>query len=154
MTNKLRFPAVGVCGAIDSTGKLQVKLIKKGGIKTEDFVEFLRRVKRKYPKGPVYILLDNLHAHHADLTTNYAERVGIKLVFNASYNSEINPIERLWNYAKRAFQKEAVKIEDWGDHKRIHDLVKKCLKGVNPESLRMRVKTCLKLMKDDLERLN
>ena len=110
MTSKLRFPAVGVCGAIDCAGKLQVKLIKKGGIKTDDFVKFLKQVKRKYPEGPVYILLDNLQAHHSYPTKEYAKSVGIKLVFNASYNSEINPIERLWNYAKRAFQKQAVQL--------------------------------------------
>ena len=110
MTNKLRFAAVGVVGAIDCEGRLQVYHHKIGGIKIPDFIEFLRQVKMKYPKPPVHILLDNLQAHHARATKEYAREAGINLVFNAAYNSDINPIERLWNYAKRAFQKRAVKI--------------------------------------------
>lgn len=109
-TSKLKFAAIGVVGAIDCEGKLQVYLHKKGGIKIPDFIDFLKLVKEKYPKPPVHILLDNLQAHHSRATKEYARQAGINLVFNAAYNSEINPIERLWNYAKRAFQKRAVQL--------------------------------------------
>lgn len=92
-------------------------------------------IKERYPRPPVHILLDNLKAHHALRTKEYAESAGINLVFNAAYNSSVNPIERLWCYAKRSFQKLAVKVEDWKNFEKVITLVEKCLKGVKPKTL-------------------
>ena len=51
----------------------------------------------------MYIFLDNLPAHHNKEVKETAEKLGLELIYNASYYSEVNPIERLWCYSKREF---------------------------------------------------
>ena len=72
-------------------------------------------IAEMYDKKPVYVFLDNLPAHHNKEVKETAAELGLELVFNASYYSEVNPIERLWNYSKREFQKKVIKHEDWKD---------------------------------------
>ena len=48
-------------------------------------------------------MLDNLGVHRTKESTNLARNLGIELVFNGTYSSDYNPIERLWAWAKQRF---------------------------------------------------
>ena len=49
------------------------------------------------------MMLDNLPVHKTHLVRDHAENFNIELVFNATYSSTYNPIERLWSYSKQRF---------------------------------------------------
>ena len=55
--------------------------------------------------------LDNLKVHHSNEIKRWAEREGLRLVFNAPYSCEYNPIETLWAFAKKTFYNEELKID-------------------------------------------
>ena len=66
-------------------------------------MDFLTEVRKKYLKGTVHLVLDNLRLHHSHAVRDLAEDLNIKLHFMPVYSSEYNPIEWLWGYSKRYF---------------------------------------------------
>ncbi|MFN9898890.1 MAG: transposase [bacterium] len=52
-------------------------------------------------RARTFVFLDNLVLHHTVLVREKAKSNLQELVFNASYSSPLNPIERLWALAKR-----------------------------------------------------
>ena len=109
------------------------------------------QLKEQCPATPTYIFLDNLNVHHNKEVKEYAKTLGFVFVFNAAYYSEINMIERLWNYSKRAFTRRIVNEPDWKNHGKVRDLVLECLRGVSPATLEAHGKTCLERMISDYE---
>ena len=75
------------------------------------------------------------------------------LIFNASYSSHLNPIERLWAVAKRQFIKDCVTHADFRLQEEVKALVKKSIIEASSETLEKHIYACLKLMKSDVERL-
>lgn len=61
------------------------------------------------------------------------------LIFNASYSSELNPIERLWALAKRIFGREVTRECDFKSQTEVEAFVEKSLVQVPKESLRLHV---------------
>ena len=110
-------------------------------------------MKKDSPRVPTYVFLDNLNVHHNGEVKAYAKQEGLELIFNASYYSMVNPIERLWNYSKRAFSKKIVQEPDWKSSEKVSELVKECVKGVDPATLKLHAKTCLETMKTDWRNL-
>ena len=76
-------------------------LLKEKSIKIGSFIEFLIKLGRRMNKQKTYILMDNLQAHHNPAVTNKAREYNQVLLYNATYSSHLNPIERLWALAKR-----------------------------------------------------
>jgi len=87
--------------------------------------------------------------HHNKEVKEYAKKEGLELIFNASYYSMVNPIERLWNYAKRSFSKRIVDEPDWKASEKLQDLVRECVVGVKADPLARHAQSCLSLMKSD-----
>lgn len=71
-------------------------------------MEFLRRLKEHIGRKKAVLLLDNLGVHRTKASTKLAKTLGIELVFNGTYSSEYNPIERLWAWAKKRFVRACV----------------------------------------------
>ena len=66
-------------------------------------MEFLKQVARKCKYRKSYMLVDNLRVHRTDRVVAQAKRSKVELIFNGTYSSEYNPIERLWAWAKQRF---------------------------------------------------
>ena len=49
-----------------------------------------------------------MRLHHCRTFKDLVKSLNIELIFNASYSSELNPIERLWALSKRRFGRELV----------------------------------------------
>jgi transposase len=74
-------------------------------VNADKFIEFLIELRRKYAKDRViHVFLDNLSVHRSRKVKEYTETSNVRLVFNAAYSSEFNPIERFWALSKRIFQ--------------------------------------------------
>ena len=61
------------------------------------------------------------------------------LIFNASYSSHLNPIERLWAVAKRQFIKDCVTDADFRLQEEVKALLKKSILEASSETLEKHV---------------
>jgi transposase len=86
-------------------GQLVALQLDDGSVNGEKFVRFVNKIGKYTSGDPCYLMLDNLRVHHTRQVKDAAARQNIKIIFNAPYSSEFNPIERLWAYAKRAFRR-------------------------------------------------
>ncbi len=116
-------------------------------------MDFLRALRTRMKRQKTYIFLDNLQVHHTHLVRNNAEENNQVLIFNASYSSHLNPIERLWAVAKRQFIKDCVTDADFRMQEEVKALVKKCILEASSDTLEKHMYSCLKLMKIDVYRL-
>ena len=66
-------------------------------------MELMKQIKLKYGRRKVTIFLDNLRMHYNKEFKSLVASHGHELLYNASYQSHLNPIELLWAVAKRAF---------------------------------------------------
>jgi transposase len=91
--------------ALTNQGKLRF-MIYEGALNVEKFIEFLRRLI-KCADRKVFLIVDNLRVHHAELVTEFvAANAGrIELFFLPSYAPDRNPDEFLNNDLKQALGK-------------------------------------------------
>lgn len=97
---KLSFKAIAVAAAVDVDGKLVAYLIKDKSIDKFAFVDFLKEVSKHTKYRKCSMLVDNLGVHYTDLVKQEAKERKIELIYNGTYSSEFNPIERLWAWSK------------------------------------------------------
>ena len=66
------------------------------------FLDFLKEVLSRYPKGKIVMILDNARIHHAKLIQPFLEKVKnrLELMFLPPYSPEFNLIEGLWGWLK------------------------------------------------------
>ena len=70
--------------------------------KQEDFLDFLKLIRKENPEGQLVIILDNAKIHKAKQIKKYAERNQIYLLYLPPYSPDLNPIEFLWKDVKRS----------------------------------------------------
>ena len=129
-------------------------LLREGSICTSDFVDFLRNLKSKMKGQKTFVFLDILRIHHTLMIAFKARANNQVLIFNASYSSQMNPIERLWAVAKRQFFKDCVNDVDFKLQEKVKAFFKKSILEASPDTLEKHVYACLKLMKNDLKKLS
>lgn len=82
-------------------GELFDRVAEKGNIIT--FLEFLRKLLKKYPKKKIYIILDNVRFHHANkVTKEFLPRVKrVEFIYLPPYSPNLNPKEWVWKQLRR-----------------------------------------------------
>ena len=90
-----------------------------------------------------FVFFDNLTLHHTVLVREKAKSNNQELVFNASYSSHLNPIERLWALAKRQFRKDCVNGISFDNQEEIIGLVGKTILEASRATLERHVRACL-----------
>lgn len=70
----------------------------------EVFLDFLKNVLIKYPKGKIIMVLDNARIHHAKLLKPFLEENAdrLELMFLPPYSPDLNLIEGLWKWLKES----------------------------------------------------
>ena len=126
---KATFQAVAVVAGITGDGKVRAITTRKGAIDTEAFMDFMVDLRDAMGDAPFHLVLDNLPFHHAHVLKQHAERLQIHLIYNATYSSEVNPIERLWAFSKQLFAKACITFQRYNDHQAITNLVIQCIRG-------------------------
>ena len=132
---KIGFKCIAVVGAINVQGRVVALLQRDLSIKTSDFVEFLRVLRTRMKRQKTYIFLDNLQVHHTHLVRDNAFKNNQVLIFNASYSSHLNPVERLWAIAKPYLIKDCVTDADFRMQEEVKALVKKSILEGSTETL-------------------
>ena len=88
--------------------------------------------------------------HYSEPVVETAKMFKLKLLFNASYKSELNPIERLWAFSKRIFGRELLELGNRFSYAETEALVRRSIALVDPASLVQRIRTCLRMGKAEL----
>lgn len=107
---KIGFKAIAVTCAINLDGSVVVTETTEYSVNVDKFLIFLEQIvkQRKSKLEPIHLFLDNLRVHHSLRVKEFCAKNRINLVFNASYSSEYNPIERLWALSKKIFSKSLI----------------------------------------------
>ncbi len=72
----------------------------------ETIVEALEEIREQNPGGRILLVADNYGSHHARLTQQRADELGIEFVFLPPYSPTLNAIEPLWKDVKREISPE------------------------------------------------
>lgn len=76
--------------------------------KKEDVCEFLKEIKLKNPTKNIVVILDNFSSHRSKATVDFANEIGIELVYLPPYSPDLNPIEFIWKSIKKVISKEFI----------------------------------------------
>ena len=93
--------AMSLISAITARGHMRFMIKEKGGVNSEVFIEFLKRLmigaKRK-----IFLIVDRGPAHRSKKTKAFAESLGGKLqmFFLPPYSPDRNPDELVWKHLK------------------------------------------------------
>lgn len=74
----------------------------------EDVCEFLAEIRSKNPTKNIILILDNFRSHRANFTMDFAEEIGIKLIYLPPYSPDLNPIEFIWKSIKKVISKNFI----------------------------------------------
>jgi transposase len=83
--------------AVTNKQIIHYKIIS-GSAKANDFLDFIKSISNTKGK---YILLDNAKIHHSKIVYEFIKLNNIKLIFNAPYCPEFNPIELVFSKLKK-----------------------------------------------------
>lgn len=91
---------VNMISAVSPGGALKFDVFF-GSCNATVFVEFLGKLMHDAP-GPVYLILDNLSVHKAQIVTDYVDSLDgrLQLFFLPGYSPECNPDEWVWKNVK------------------------------------------------------
>ncbi len=92
---------VTAIGAISQDKVLAIKVLGKS-MTGEEFKEFLQEELAPQLWQGAGVVMDNLAAHKVAGVAEILEAVGAKVIYNAPYSCEFNPIEHLW-WSLKAF---------------------------------------------------
>ena len=81
-------------------------------ITKETVCEALERIREQNPVGRILLVADNYGSHHANLTQQRADELGIEFVFLPPYSPTLNAIEPLWKSVKREISPEIYEDEN------------------------------------------
>ncbi|MFS8903101.1 IS630 family transposase [Synechococcus sp. H60.4] len=88
-----------VIGAISLRGVVGCRVIK-GGMKKEDFLEFLRSELCPKLDARKVVIMDNLNIHRSREVEELIRGTGARILYLPVYAPELNPIEMMWSVLK------------------------------------------------------
>ena len=114
----------------------------EGGMKTDDFHEFLTEFNPPNNGKKNVVIMDNLPVHKADKIIELLASKNVEVIFLPSYTPELNPIEKKNHLLKRDVRKEEVRTKE-----RLFSIIKERIKFFKEENtvkyLENSVKECL-----------
>jgi len=70
------------------------------GLKTDNFLKFIKKIHRSDKKNKYTYLIDNASIHRTKKFMKYAKENKLHILYNVPYHSETNPIERVFSILK------------------------------------------------------
>ncbi len=70
-------------------------------LNADSVCEGLEKLRKKYPKKILYIILDNAAYQRCNKVAEKAKQLNINLVFLPPYSPNLNLIERLWKFLRK-----------------------------------------------------
>lgn len=91
-----------VLGAYSVSGTDLVTITNDAYINSDTIVALLIKIKQQYPSIPVTLVMDNARYQRCIKVINEAKALEIDLLFLPPYSPNLNLIERLWKFTKKA----------------------------------------------------
>jgi transposase len=76
-------------------------VLRRFGMRQEDFQAFVRYLRRHYPGRTLWLLLDRAPCHEAIKSQRLASALGVELLWLPKQCSELNAMDQLWKELKR-----------------------------------------------------
>ena len=92
---------INILGALDIEDFSVTTILTEETCDSVRIVEFLKKIKEKYPNRKIVVILDNARYNYARVTRAFAEENDILLLFLPPYAPNLNLIERLWKFTKK-----------------------------------------------------
>ena len=99
---------VNVIGATSFYGDDFIYDINQTTVDQDAIIKFLKKIRSKFRKHKVTIVLDNASYHHAAKVEEIAKSLNITLLFLPVASPNLNIIERLWKLIKSKFLKNRI----------------------------------------------
>ena len=90
-----------VLGALDAISHEMITVTNTGYINAVSVCEMLSKIAIKYSNIPVSIVLDNARYQKCKLVQEFADSLGIELLYLPPYSPNLNLIERVWKFVKK-----------------------------------------------------
>ena len=91
-----------VLGALDAVSRTLVRETTDGTVTEVTASRLLLKVRAAYPTGPITVVWDNARYQHTSLVRAVAAFTRIDLVYLPPYSPNLNLIERVWKFVKKA----------------------------------------------------
>jgi len=102
---------------------------------TEDStLDFLETLRKKVPKGRIFLILDRAPYYHTKLVEEYAKSMAIHIKYLPAYSPNLNPVERLWLY----FQKQVLHNKYFSSFKEFEIKCKSFFKNIRHHKMALR----------------
>ena len=92
-----------VLGALNAVTKAVVSIENTDYINSRSVCELLLKLKQRSVGIPITAVLDNARYQACSCVREYAEAIGIELLFLPPYSPNLNLIERLWKFVKKKY---------------------------------------------------
>jgi transposase len=70
------------------------------------FLEYFKKMLTDRPIGVDVVVMDNINFHHSKEIKDFAESLGVKIIYTPPYSPQFNPIELVFAQAKRIFRRK------------------------------------------------
>jgi transposase len=91
-----------VLGAWNAMTRELIAVTNTTVVNTETLCELLRKLAAQGLSGPITMVLDNARYQRNAVVQALAASLGIELLYLPAYSPNLNVIERLWRFVKRA----------------------------------------------------
>lgn len=118
---------LNVLGAYDAFNQELTTIINTTYITSTTICELLTKLKEKYSKIPITLILDNAKYQKCDLVFKAAEALNIELLYLPTYSPNLNLIERLWKFVK----KDCLYSKYYKNFKEFRGAIENCLSQVS-----------------------
>lgn len=112
-----------VLGALNSVSHELVRVTNTDYITAETVCELLRKIAALNLAMPITLVLDNARYQRCQLVQDLAGVLNIELLFLPSYSPNLNLIERLWKFVKKA----ALNSREHGSFAEFQGVIDQCL---------------------------
>ncbi len=90
-----------VLGALNAVNQELIRVTNHTYITAETVSELLRKIAAAGLQTPITLVMDNARYQHCQRVQQFAQELGIELLFLPSYSPNLNLIERLWKFVKK-----------------------------------------------------
>jgi transposase len=112
-----------VLGALNAVTHEVITVTNETYINSESVCALLWKLANLGLEGTLTIVLDNARYQRCELVKNYAEVLGIELLFLPSYSPQLNLIERLWRFVR----KECLYAQHYSDFQSFKQAIDHCI---------------------------
>jgi transposase len=93
---------INVLGAVDALAKEVTIMDNTTYVTTETIISFLEKLREDSQDTPIVIVMDNARYQHCKAVEERAKQLNIEILFLPPYSPNLNVIERLWKFTRKA----------------------------------------------------